>query len=508
MSYLSQLLGTPTPQAASLDADLGYMLAASQTASGASVNATSALKISTVWACVRLISETIASLPAFVYERLPDGGRQRATNHPLYDLLHSQPNDSQTAFEFFEMMTGHVLLRGNAYARIVPGARGFADQLIPVHPDEVTPEKVPGTSKLRYRVQGFSQPFNDDEILHLRGLSSDGYVGLDPITYARESFGLTMAGEKYGARFFGNNSIPGGILSTDKGLKPDTAKRIKESWEASQVGGNNHRVAVLEEGLKWQAIGVDPRNAQFLELREFQAEDVCRWFRVPPHMVGLTSKSTSWGSGIEQQSIGFVTYSLVPWLVRWQQALSRDLILAPQTYFVEFLVAGLLRGDLKSRFEAYNIARNGGWYSANDVRRLENENPIEGGDDYLVPLNMGVVGAPAPALPAASADGQQIRAAWPADHYAALLREAAARVVRKETMALGKVARRGESIIEAAAEFYADHADFVAQTLHISAERAARYVAGQLAELSERGAEAMADWPTRKVQELIEVTNG
>ncbi len=502
MSYLSQLLGSPTPQAGSLDADLGYMLAASSTASGASVNPTSALKISTVWACVRLISETIASLPVHVYQRLSDGGRQRATNHPLYDLLHSQPNEAQTAFEFFEMMTGHVLLRGNAYARIVPGARGFADQLIPMHPDDVAPEKVPGTNKLRYRVSGFSSPFNDDQMLHLRGLSSDGQVGLDPITYARESFGLTMAGEKYGARFFGNNSIPGGILTTEKPIKPEAAKRLKGEWEATQAGANNHRVAVLEGGLKWQAIGVDPRNAQFLELREFQSEDVCRWFRVPPHMVGLTSKATSWGSGIEQMSIGFVTYTLVPWLTRWAQAISRDLILAPNTYFVEFMVDALLRGDLKSRYEAYAIGRNWGWLSSNDVRRKENENPIDGGDDYMTPLNMSVVGAPAPA-PAAAANGQQVSA-----HYQSLLREAAARIVRKEIAALGKAAKKGGDFAAAAGEFYADHADFVAQTLRIDAPAAEQYVARQLAELAERGPEAMADWDARKVDELLEVVNG
>lgn len=499
MSYLSLLLGTGTPARADLNSDLAFMLSAGQTASGMAINPSTALKISTVWACVKLISETIASLPAIVYQRDANGDKTRATNHPLYDLLHTQPNQGQTAFEFFEMMTGHALMRGNAYALIQAGPRGFADQLIPLHPDTVTPEKIAGTNKLRYRVAGYTQPFNDDQILHLRGRSDDGLIGLDPVSYARESFGLTMAGEKYGAKFFGNNSIPGGILKTAGKLKPDTAKRLKGDWESAHQGGNNQRVAVLEEGLEWQAMGIDPRNAQFLELRQFQAEDVCRWYGVPPHMVGLTAKVTSWGSGIEQLGIGYVTYTLVPWLTRWAQAISRDLILAPQTYFVEFLVAGLLRGDLKSRYDAYAIAIDKGWYNVNEVRKLENENSIgPDGDVYRTPA-----AAAQPGPMAQSFDNGYQNSA----HYAALLREAAGRVVRKEVAALTRAAKKGD-FMQAAREFYHDHAEFVAATLQIKKDQAAAYVAGQLTELEACGPEAITDWDTRKVETLLEVING
>lgn len=485
MSYLSLLLGSPAPRA-DINSDLAFMASASVTASGQSVSPASALKISTVWACVSLLADTIAQLPKIVYQTAADGSKSRATNHPIYDLIHTQPNADQTAFEFFEMLTGHLLLRGNAYARILPGARGFADQLIPLHPDKVRAERLTN-GKRRYHVDGVGH-LNDDEILHVRGLSDDGLTGLDPISFARESFGLALAGERYGSRFFGNSALPSGVIQVDKPLSPAAAQRLKANWESANSGANSQRTAVLEEGAKWQQMSVDPRNAQFLELREFQAEDVCRWFRVPPHMVGLTSKATTWGSGIEQMSMGFVTYTLVPWLVRWQQAISRDLILAPQTYYVEFLTDALLRGDTLARYNAYAIGKEKGWLSTNEIRTRENLNPVPGGDDF---------GAASPAtIPAASSNA----------HYEKLLRETAGRVVRKEIAAMTKAAKR-DDFAQAMADFYADHGEFVSKTLHISDAAAADYAALQVQELTERGPEAMADWDPRKIDYLVEVVH-
>ena len=358
---------------------------------GVAVGPETALKLSTVYACVGLLSETIASLPLVVYRYLEnEQGRERARNHPLYTVLHDQPNETQTAIDFVQMMQAHALLRGSGYAEIVAGARGFADQLKPLHPDNVQKEKLSNGS-IRYRVrdeQGHPRVLNSDSIFEVGGLSLDGWNTVSVVAYARDSFGHTLATEQYGGRFFRNNSRPGGVLQTDAKLSKDAAQRIGRDWESFHSGGNQHRVAVLEQGLKWQAVGITPEEAQFLQTRELNAEEVCRWFRVPPHMVGLTSKATSWGTGIEEMTIGFLTYTLRPWLTRWRQAIRRDLILAPERYFVDFVVEELLRGDIKSRYDAYAIARQWGWMSVNEIRQKENMNAVTGGDAYLTPLNM------------------------------------------------------------------------------------------------------------------------
>lgn len=498
MSYLGQMLGGVQPRAGTLTPDQAFSLGAAGgvSDSGANISATSAMKISTVWACVSLISETVAMLPKIVYQIAADDSKTRARNHPLWDLMQSQPNIWQTSFEYFEMATGHVLLRGNSYSEIVPGQRGFADSLEPIDPDKVRVEQLP-SKRLRYRVTGRNDPLLDDQVMQIRGISYNGLVGMDPITYARESFGLARGAEAFGARFFGNSSIPGGVLQSDKPINADAARRLKAQWEAAHSGVNQNRVAVLEDGVKWQSIGIDPRNAQFLELREFQAEDVCRWFRVPPHMVGLTSKATTWGSGIEQMSMGFVTYTLMPWLIRWQQAIKRDLILAPDLYTIEFLTDALLRGDTLARYNAYTIGLNAGFLTKNEVRAAENRNPMPGGD-------VTQMAAPTPAAPGAKSfdNGYQN-----SEHYAALLMESAGRVVRKELAAMQRAAKRGEDIAEAAAIFYSDHAAFVATTLAITEDAALAYAAGQVRELSERGPEAMADWQARKVNELMEIAH-
>jgi HK97 family phage portal protein len=400
MSFILQLLGASPGSSVDPNEERFWAALAPAAASGMSVSPETALRISAVWACVGLLAETIASLPFVMFKRLADGGRERDPSHALYRLLHNQPNAWQTAFEFREMLTAHALLRGNGYAEIVPGVSGAVEQLIPNHPDRVRVEDLPGGG-FRYQVKqgdGSERPVNAEDMFHLRGLSLDGVTGLSVVAYARESMGLSLAAERYGARFFGNDTRPGGILKKEGKLSPEAAKRLKDTWESAHAGvGNSHRVAVLEEGLEWQQIGMAPEDAQFLQTREFQAEDVARWFRVPPHMIGLTSKATSWGSGIEQLSMAFVTYTLLPWLQRWQQCVSRDLITKPDEHFAEFVVDGLLRGDTKSRYGAYAVGRQWGWLSVNDIRRLENMNPIgESGDQYLRPLNMVDAADPLP----------------------------------------------------------------------------------------------------------------
>lgn len=369
--------------------------AAFMAASGIPVTPENAMKASAVWACVNLISKTLAMLPLIVYQRRTDGGRDRAEGHPLYDVLRWQPNRWQTAMEWKEMLQGHLLLRGNAYSQIVPGRRGFVDQLIPLHPDRVEPEFTEeGT--VRYRVtdpDGTQRVLLQDEVFHLRAFSSDGLKGMSVIAYARESIGVALAAESYGARVFSQDARPGGVLEHPGTLSKEARDNLRRSWHEQHAGLQNaHKVAILEEGMKWHQIGLTNEDAQFLQTREFQIADIARYFGVPLHLIQMTEKSTSWGTGIEQLSLGFVIYTEMPWMVRWEQAVHRDLILAKDRYFAEFLPDALLRGDIKTRYEAYAIGRQWGWLSVNDVRRFENMNPVANGDEYLRPLNMAPLG--------------------------------------------------------------------------------------------------------------------
>lgn len=448
---------------------------------GPVVNAETALKASAVYACVALIAETIAAMPLITYRRLPDGNKERVPHHPLYSVLHDQPNRDQTAFEFWEMMLGHTLQRGNGYARKVPGPKGPVDQLVPMHPDRVKIERGQ-TGVLRYRVRredGTEEVLNQEDVFHIRGKSSDGITGVSVLTYARDSVGMALATEEYGGRLFSQGTRLSGVLKTAGKLDKDVQKRLKAQWASTYNGLQNaHQVAVLEQGLEWQQMGMTNEDAQFLDTRSFQVVDICRWFRVPPHMVGETSKATSWGTGIEQMSIGFVMYTLLSWMTRIQQAVGRDLIIAPQQYFAEFLVNALLRGDTKSRYEAHNIGRNGGWLSVNDIRRMENMNSIPNGDVYLQPLNMNEAGS----VPEGTG----------AVHYALMVQDAAARVARKEIATLSKMVDRGDGAEEAYA-FYEKYTDFVSEVLRIAPQRARHYTDYQCTRIRNQGLQAVIE---------------
>lgn len=363
------------------------------TRSGVRMDANRAMTVSAVWAAVRLVSETVGMLPLHVYRRRADGGKEPARDHPIEVVLAQRPNAWQTPMEFREMMQGHVELRGNAYARIVPGRLGPVDQLVPLHPDYVEPEQLEN-GEIVYHVRdanGQKETYLADEIFHIRGLSSDGVKGLSTIAYARESLGLTSATEEYASRLFGQGTIVRGILKhPDTFKKPDTARRIREDFRRFAGGlGNAGETVVLEEGMDWERIGLTNEDAQFLELREYQVSDIARWFRLPPHTIGDLRRATF--TNIENQGLELVVYSLMARFRRWEYAIARSLIMRDDVYFAEFNVDGLLRGDIQSRYRAYAIGRNWGWLSANDIRAKENMNPIpadEGGDTYLQPTNM------------------------------------------------------------------------------------------------------------------------
>jgi HK97 family phage portal protein len=372
------------------------------TATGIRVNAETAMRLTAVYSAVRILAETVATLPLIVYRRIENDGKERATDYFLYRLLHDQPNEEQTSVEFREMLQGHLALRGNAYAQI-DRKMGKPARLVPLHPDRVEVTRAKD-GDLVYRVNPDSgSPYTlsrrQGGIMHVRGLSSDGAKGINPIELFRETIGLGLAYEEYSGRLFGNGANINGVLETPQAMSDEALSRFRTLWQKNYSGiGNAGKTAILEQGMKWQAIGIAPKDAEFIVSRRFQVTEIARIFRVPPHMLADLERATF--SNIEHQSLEFIRDTIRPWLVRWEQALTRDLI-PPEDrdeYFVEFLIDGLMRGDLKSRYDSYAIGRNNGWLSANDIRRLENMNPLppEQGDVYLIPLNMIPAGTASP----------------------------------------------------------------------------------------------------------------
>lgn len=362
-----------------------------RTASGKSVNERTAMQTTAVYACVRILAEAIAGLPLQVFLYKPDGGKEKALKHPLYYLLHTEPNPEMTSFVFRETLMGHLLLWGNAYAQIIRDGAGRVLALYPLLPGKMTVDRTAnGQLFYEYRTDTCSVILRPEDVLHIPGLGFDGLIGYSPIAMAKNAIGMAIACEEYGASFFANGANPGGVLE-HPGVVKDP-KRVRESWNTVYQGSANaHRIAVLEEGMKFQAIGIPPEQAQFLETRKFQINEIARIFRVPPHMVGDLEKSSF--SNIEQQSLEFVKYTLDPWVVRWEQAIQKALLLPSEklVYFARFNVDGLLRGDYASRMTGYATGRQNGWLSANDIRELEDMNRIpeqEGGDLYLINGNM------------------------------------------------------------------------------------------------------------------------
>ena len=367
--------------------------------SGKSVTERSAMQMTAVYACVRILSEAVAGLPLHFYRYKEDGSKEKAIDSNLYHLLHDEPNPEMSSFVFRETLMTHLLLWGNAYAQIIRNGKGEIIALYPLMPNKMSVDRDEN-GKLYYTytrsdcepntMNGSSVVLEPKEVLHIPGLGFDGLVGYSPIAMAKNAIGLAIATEEFGSKFFANGAAPSGVLEHPGTIKDPT--RVREAWQ-SQFGGsgNSGKVAVLEEGMKYTPISISPEQAQFLETRKFQINEIARIFRVPPHMVGDLEKSSF--SNIEQQSLEFVKYTLDPWVVRWEQSLSRSLLSEDEKkqYFFKFNLEGLLRGDYQSRMNGYAIARQNGWMSANDIRELEDLDklsPEQGGDLYLVNGNM------------------------------------------------------------------------------------------------------------------------
>ena len=363
--------------------------------SGKSVNPRNAVQVSTVYACVRVIAETIASLPVGVYEAT-ENGSQKSVSHPLYRLLHDEPNPEMSSFVWRETMLSHLLLWGNSYSQIIRSGKTNILGLYPLLPDRMEVDRD-SSGRLTYTyttTEGGAVQLNPEDVLHIPGLGFDGIMGYSPIALEKNAIGLGIAAEEYGSKFFQNGARPSGILTHPNTVRDP--KRLRESWNATYGGSSNGaKVAILEENMSFTPISLPNNEAQFLETRKFQVEEICRIFRVPPHLIGDLSRSTF--ANIEHQSIDFAMHTIRPWLVRIEQAMNRALFSENEKgrFYVQFNIDGLMRGDYKSRMEGYAIARQNGWMSANDIRALENMNPIpeeEGGNTYLCNGNLIPVG--------------------------------------------------------------------------------------------------------------------
>lgn len=377
----------------------GYAFYMGGSTSGKVVTERSAMQMTAVYSCVRILAEAIAGLPLHLYRYRDDGGKEKAIDHPLYLLLHDEPNPEMSSFVFRETLMTHLLLWGNAYAQIIRNGKGEVVALYPLMPNKMSVDRD-SDGHLYYTYQrsneeapiaeGTKVVLSPKDVLHIPGLGFDGLVGYSPIAMAKNAIGLAIATEEYGSKFFANGATPSGILEYPGTVKDP--EKVRDSWTRGFSGsGNAHKVAVLEEGMKYTPISISPEQAQFLETRKFQINEIARIFRVPPHMVGDLDKSSF--SNIEQQSLEFVKYTLDPWVVRWEQSIQRTLLQDEEKprYFVKFNLEGLLRGDYQSRMNGYATARQNGWMSANDIRELENLDripPESGGDLYLINGNM------------------------------------------------------------------------------------------------------------------------
>lgn len=360
-----------------------------KSATGVSVTPENALEVSSIWAAVRMISSTIATLPLPVY-RHTNEGKERDKSHPSYWLLHDRPNPEMSAYVWRETLMGHCLLYGNFYAEIERNERGEAVALWPLHPFNVRTERVGARKVYVVRVDGQEVVLPSEDVLHVPGFSLDGHTGLVPVHMARESIGLSKATEAFGASFFGNGAAPSGILTSPAKLGKEGMDNLRESWTKLHGGlSNAQRVAILEQGLTWQPLGIPPEHAQFLETRKFSVSEIARLFLIPPSLLADLERSTFHNH--EQQAIQYVQHTIEPWTRRIEGELNYKLF-SDRSHFAEFVLEGLLRGDSAARAEFYTKMANLGVLSINEIREMENRNRVPDGDKRFIPLNMQELG--------------------------------------------------------------------------------------------------------------------
>jgi HK97 family phage portal protein len=476
-----------------------------------SVTSDAAMRLTAVYACVRVLAESVSMLPFVLYTESANGAKKPNKKHWLYKLLAVRPNDFQNPLEFREMMQGHVALRGNAFAQIVSNGAGIVTDLIPLHPDRVTVEPLSDTN-WRYRVRNMDQTlttFNRGSIFHLRGLSGDGIMGYNPIQAARESVATGLAAQNYGMRYFENDATPGGWIEYPGQFKDDDQKRrFREQFQATQTGRHLHKTAVLELGMKYHQISITNQDAQYLETRKFSVSEIARLFRIPPHLIGELDRATF--SNITQMSEEFVKFSLMPWLVRWEEALKYSFLDEDENLLPSFDTDALLRGDPAGRSMFYHNGILDGWMTRNEARAAEHMNPIDGLDEPLRPLNMveeneaeedaakpGAVPAappaplpgqkePAPPEPPRPGKGATSAGEMGVMRFFAIASAVAERIARKET-AMVQTALRCPDTAAALVDVYEKHVAFVAQALDVPRDEALAYCTQRLEFIQTQG---------------------
>jgi HK97 family phage portal protein len=358
---------------------------------GVVVDQSTVFNLSTVYACINAIAQTVGSLPLVLYKRVGEG-KERATEHYLFDILRNNPNPNILPSAFKEAIMGNVLTRGNGYAEIEFDVMGRPLALWPIASSRVRPVQVGTELSYDITLENKIARVPAHRIFHVPGLSFNGIEGVTPIEISREAFAMALSNQEYAARFFKNDANPGGILKHPAKLASDAYDRLKKQTENMHMGlEKKHRFMLLEGGLTWEKTGLSPADSQLLEERKFSVTDIARMFRVPPHIIADLERATF--SNIEMQSIEFLTYCIMPWLVKFQEAIQKRVIPAvdKSKYFAEYLVNALLKGDTKTRFEAYGIGLDRGFLSINDVRAMENMNEVEGGDKYYKAVNMAPI---------------------------------------------------------------------------------------------------------------------
>lgn len=465
-----------------LDRAMDYAVWGYPSTAGVNVNEYTALRIVAVFAAIRVLAETVAQLPVHLYRNRSDGGKEPVTDHWLCPLLHDSPNPEMTSFEFRETLQAHLASWGNAYCeKEYQGGRVVA--LWPLRPDRMEIYRRNRELVYLYRRQsGATYEMPAWKCWHLRGLGFDGVVGYSPIALARESLGLTQAAEQFGASFFGNGALPGMVLVHPKALSEQARKNLRESWSKIHQGAKaGHTPAILEEDMRVEKIGIPPEDSQFLETRGFQVTEIARLFRLPPHMIADLSRSTF--SNIEVQGAEFVMYSLLPWLKRWEASINKHLLPESETgrLFVKFNVSGLLRGDAAARSQLYASGIQNGWMSPNDARALEDMNPIEGGGQYFVQLNLVPLNMAADVV--AEPEGQRtletradnkrlaLHRARIAKSYRTVFADAGKRIVERETQNILRAAKKHlsernlQSFEDWLTDFYRDFVDYVVRQI-------------------------------------------
>lgn len=497
--FLSQHSGGNDRSASS---DFWYYPVGNHSAAGVSVSVDSALAVSAIYACALVLGQSLATVPVNLYRRLDSGGKERATDHPLYRLIHRKPNRWQTSYQFRQMMQWHLVMRYNAYAEKIVDRLGMVTELVPLHPDRVTVQRFDGgdgREDFRYVVKnqrGGSRVLLRDEVLHIRGLTADGIEGFSPLQVQRDSIGEAIAAQRFGASRLRNDTSTSTIIEWDHHFATDAAKQeFRQSWQEAQGGMNRGGTALLERGMKLKDIGIKNTDMQYIELRKLKNYDIAAIHRIPPHKIGVMERATF--TNIEQQNLDFITDTMMPWFVNWEQELSAQLLSDEESdsYFFEHSVQGMLRGDSAARSAYYSKGILDGWLTRNEVRILESMNPLPNLDEPLQPLNM-----------AGSSGASNAGDALPSQRERDLNVAAAQRVARKETQMIRRLFGLGKVDQEGLVPCYEKHLEFVCAVMRVSSESATAYCVDQMKYIIENASVISPDdFEARTVSVLLDL---